>query len=73
MPEYQLKSDKIWLVQLLNDAGLVQSNGEGRRMIKQGAVSLNGERISDMDFELVPEDGMVIKVGKRRFCKLVLM
>ena len=72
MPEYQLKSNKIWLVQLLNDMGLVQSNGEGRRMIKQGAVSLNGERISDMDFELVPEDGMVIKVGKRRFCKLVL-
>jgi len=71
IPEFEVKSEKIWLVQLLNDAGLVQSNGEGRRMIKQGAVSIGGKRILDMNYELVPENGMVIKVGKRRFCKLV--
>jgi len=72
IPELKVKPEKIWLVQLLNDAGLVQSNGEGRRMIKQGAVSINGDRISDMNFELIPENEMVIKVGKRRFCKLIL-
>ena len=71
IPEYKVKSDKIWLVKLLNDAGLVQSNGEGRRMIKQGAVSVDGKRIYDMNFEFIPQNGMVIKVGKRRFCKLV--
>lgn len=72
IPEFVVKPEKIWLVQLLNNAGLVQSNGEGRRMIKQGAVSINGERISDMDYEFIPEQDMVLKVGKRRFCKLVL-
>lgn len=72
IPEFKVNPEKIWLVQLLNDAGLVQSNGEGRRMIKQGAVSINGNKISDMNFELVPENDMIIKVGKRRFCKLVL-
>lgn len=73
IPELKVKPEKIWLVQLLNDGGLVQSNGEGRRMIKQGAVSINGERISDMNYELIPENDMVIKVGKRRFCKLILL
>lgn len=71
IPEYKVKPEKIWLVQLLNEAGLVQSNGEGRRMIKQGAVSINGKRILDINYELVPGNGMVIKVGKRRFCKLI--
>lgn len=71
IPEYKVKPEMIWLVQLLNEAGLVQSNGEGRRMIKQGAVSINGKRILDINYELVPGNGMVIKVGKRRFCKLV--
>jgi len=70
IPEYKVMPQKIWIVQLLNDAGLVQSNGEGRRMIKQGAVSINGKRISDANYEFLPQDGMVIKVGKRRFCKL---
>lgn len=73
IPELKVKPEKIWLVQLLNNGGLVQSNGEGRRMIKQGAVSINGERISDMNYELIPENDMVIKVGKRRFCKLILL
>ncbi len=71
IPEYKVKPEMIWLVQLLNEAGLVQSNGEGRRMIKQGAVSINGKRILDINYELVPGNGMVIKVGKRRFCKLI--
>jgi len=73
IPEFAVKPEKIWLVNLLNDAGLVQSNGEGRRMIKQGAVSINGERISDMNYEFVPEQDMVLKVGKRRFCKLIVL
>ncbi len=72
IPEFEVKPEKIWLVQLLNDAGLVQSNGEGRRMIKQGAVSVNGGRINDMNYEFVPEQDMVLKVGKRRFCKLII-
>ena len=68
--EFSAETDEIWLPKLLTDLELVKSNGEARRMIKQNAVSLNGEKISD-DSHTVPATGEVlIKVGKRRFCKV---
>jgi len=73
IPEYRYNpaEGKIWIVRLLASAGLVPSNAEARRLIKQGAVSINGQRISDPDFEFIPEDQTVIKVGKRRFLRIV--
>lgn len=71
VPIYKTSQNEIWIVKLLSDAGLVKSNGEARRMIKQGAVSVNGERISDVDLNLQIKDGMILKVGKRRFCKII--
>ena len=68
---YNPAEGKIWIVRLLSSAGLVPSNAEARRLIKQGAVSINGERISDPDLEFVPENNAVIKVGKRRFLRIV--
>jgi len=47
---------------------LVSSNSEARRMIKQNAVRLDGETITDWNFELSPG---VLQVGKRKFRKLV--
>lgn len=67
---YKTSQNQIWIVKLLSDAGLVKSNGEARRMIKQGAVSVNGEKINDVDLNLTIADGMILKVGKRRFCKV---
>ena len=74
MPEYKYdpSSGKIWIVKLLSSQGLATSNGEARRLIKQGAVSLNGERISDPDYELVPTNETIVKVGKRRFLRIVV-
>ena len=72
MPELEFPADPegIWLPKLLADAEMVKSNGEARRMIKQNAVSLDGEKVSD-DSHTVPAEGEVlIKVGKRRFCKV---
>ena len=61
----------IALPQLLLDAGLVASTSEGRRMIKQSAVSIDGEKVADMKMEIQPQGEILIKVGKRRFSKVV--
>lgn len=61
----------ISLPALLGDAGLVSSRSEGRRMIKQGAVKVDGERV---DAEFVSAEDVidsVIQVGKRRFIRVV--
>ena len=68
---YKTDKDEIWIVKLLSETGLVKSNGEARRMIQQGAVSINGKKIDDLELNLQVEDGFIIKVGKRRFCKII--
>jgi len=64
-------TEPVSLPQLLVDAGLVQSTSEGRRMIKQSAVSIDGEKVIDMHMEIEPSGEMLIKVGKRRFSKII--
>jgi len=74
IPEFQYNKDegKIWIVKLITSNGLASSNGETRRLIKQGAVSINGEKISDPDLEFIPKEETIIKVGKRRFLKITV-
>jgi len=57
------------LMALLLDRGLVQSKGEARRLMKQGAIDVDGRPISDFDVAVQP--GMVIRVGKHRFLRIV--
>ena len=72
MPEFSLSStEPVWLPKLMVDSGLVSSTSDGRRMIKQNAVSIDGEKIGDTDFNVEPAGDMILKVGKRRFCKIV--
>ncbi len=70
--EYQLgPGDPVSLPTLIRDAGLVASGGEGRRLIQQGAVRLDGEKLDEFE---VPRDrlvGAVLQVGKRRFVRLL--
>jgi len=67
-----IRSDEdIWLPKLLMDLEMVKSTSDGRRMIKQGAVSLDGEKVTDMKKNVTPQGEMLVKVGKRRFCKVV--
>jgi tyrosyl-tRNA synthetase len=63
--------ENIWLPQLLVDAGLVKSTSDGRRMIKQNAVAVDGEKIVDENTTIAPHGEILIKVGKRRFCKVM--
>ena len=61
----------VSLPQLLVDAGLVGSTSEARRMIKQSAVSLAGEKVIDVDAMVEPKGELLIKVGKRRFSRII--
>jgi len=59
-------------VDLMRRAGLVKSGGEARRLIDQGAVTLDGKRIENAEATVAPEDGTVLRVGKRRFARVQL-
>lgn len=67
LAQYQLKSGETVLDAAIN-ANLVTSKNEGRRLIKQGAFSLDGVRIEN---ESEPAKSGVLKVGKRRFIRIV--
>lgn len=72
VPEFSLNAEKS-LLDILLESKTMPSNAESRRMIKQGAVSIvDGDKVSDMN--LMIDDsykGKVIKVGKRKFLKIV--
>lgn len=70
--DYQLPPDEmVWLPALLHGAGLVSSNSEGRRMLNQGAVKINGDRVGTDTMPRLELIGVVVQVGKRRFTRLV--
>ena len=70
MAEIDMPAEPMMASKLLLACKLVASGGEGKRMIKQSAVTIDGEKIADTNTEITPTNGMVIQVGKRRFAKL---
>ncbi len=72
IPVFTLQDDQsIWICRLLTDAGLTASNGEARRLIKQGAVRLSGEKVTNADLEVPPQGEVILQAGKRRFARVV--
>ena len=69
MPEVTIASD-LPLANALKEAGLVQSTSEALRMIKQGAVKIDGEKVEDKSVSLAAGVECVLQVGKRRFAKV---
>lgn len=67
-----LKNEKLWIVRLLKDAGLVSSFGEARRLISQGGVKIDGKVVDNSELEWRPASGQIIQVGKRKFIKLLV-
>lgn len=59
------------LLDLMVEAGLISSKGEGRRLIQGGGVSLDGEKVEDITLVVEPGEERVLKVGKRKFLRLV--
>jgi len=76
MPQFSLSSLKIDLSSLINVLGetkLFESKGQIRRMISQGGVKLDGEKVENADLLLGPigENGKIIKAGKKIFIRIV--
>ncbi|MGO1368225.1 MAG: tyrosine--tRNA ligase [Senegalia sp. (in: firmicutes)] len=69
-------SDGIGLLALMTELGLTASNGEARRLVKQGGVSVNDEKINDIKKEITLEDftdnKLLIKKGKKKYHQVVV-
>ena len=74
IPELTLPAEDgtLWIVRALAQAGLAASNGEAIRLIGQGALSIDGEKIADKDHRLLPGGPLLIKLGKRKFLRLTI-
>ena len=67
--EYKIDEECL-LVNIIVGSGLLNSKSESRRMIKQSAVRLDGEVVSDIQLKISPGKERILKVGKRRFLKV---
>lgn len=80
LPTHVLTGDELAtgpaIYAVLADAGLLRSRGEGRRMLKQGAVKLNGKRVDDVERALSADDlqggALVLRVGKKKVLRVVV-
>ncbi len=65
-----LKGGVISILQLLTTTQMVSSNGEARRLVSQGGISIDGRKVTDVNEIISPGEGIVVKVGKRKFLKV---
>ena len=75
LSENDLTDGVIGILDLMNKGGLIASNGEGRRLVQQGGVSVDGEKVTDPATKFAAEqlkNGVVIKKGKKVFHKFSL-
>jgi len=71
IPEFVLDAGTYTVLQLLTESGLCSSNGEARRMVEQGGVKLDQEKVADSQSEVaISSDELVLQVGKRKFVRI---
>ena len=70
MPELRLLQP-VSVLDLLTNAGLAPSKSEARRLVQQGGVKLDGERVDDFNQIITPTGERVLQVGRRKFLKLI--
>jgi len=73
MPEFTVSLDEgLAIANLAKAAGVCQSTSEAMRMVKQGAVKINGEKVSDPKLVVQSAEDFVLQVGKRKFVKVIV-
>ncbi|MEK7562660.1 MAG: tyrosine--tRNA ligase, partial [Patescibacteria group bacterium] len=72
MPVFETAKKIYPILDLLFDAKLTPSKSEAKRLVEQNAVEINKEKITDWKKEISLENEMVIKVGSRRFIKIII-
>ena len=68
----KVEGAKLWLPNMLAEAGLAAGTSEARRLITQGGVQVDGEKVTDANLELAVGKSYLLKVGKRRFKRVTL-
>ena len=68
--EIDIENDSIPLVNLLKDTNMISSLSEGNRLIKQGGIKINQEKVADMKLEISKGSVNIYQVGKRKFLKI---
>lgn len=70
IPEFQIAESELGLPALLVRCGLASSNGEARRLVEQGAVRIDDQRVTDPRAPVRVRGGMIIRAGKRGFARI---
>ena len=70
VPGELFEDDRVWIIKLVVEAGLSTSNNEARRNVQAGGVRLDDVKVDDADARVELSDGMILRVGKRKFRKL---
>jgi len=65
-----VKEENVWIPGALSLLNMVKSNSEGKRFITQGAVTINGQRVTDENLLVENEREYLVKVGKRKFARV---
>jgi tyrosyl-tRNA synthetase len=65
------EGDRIWIARLITVAGMAGGTREARRLVEGGGVTLDGDRVTDPAAEVAVRTGAVLRVGRRRFARLV--
>lgn len=71
IPEYSADTDSMTIIDLIATVNFAPSKGEARRLIQQGGVSVDGEKVTDLFQNIIFDSEKVLKVGKRKFMKLL--
>jgi tyrosyl-tRNA synthetase len=71
MPGVSLPETEISATELLRQVFNL-SGGEAKRLIAQGGLSVDGDKVTDPQQQITPTEGLVIKAGKRRWAKIVI-
>ncbi|MFZ5627422.1 MAG: tyrosine--tRNA ligase [Bacillota bacterium] len=72
LPANELEGGTIGLSKLLQLSGLAASNSEARRLIAQGGVKVNEEKVTDPLMRINVQNGLILQVGKRKFARVIL-
>ncbi|NCF55816.1 MAG: tyrosine--tRNA ligase [Planctomycetia bacterium] len=67
-----IEDGKVWIVKLVVEAGMAPSNNEARRNVQAGGVRIDDVKVPDADDKIEIKDGMILRVGKRKFRKIRL-
>lgn len=71
VPPELLEGGKVWIARLIVHCGFAAGTSEARRLVSQGGVSIDGTIISDPAENIVPKPGALLKVGKRKYARIM--